>query len=195
MTNWDYAILVYILASILTFLPTLIAILQKVKLNPDGAGYSDSLHFNEEEKSILQQHYSRINGTLGYWKNQAEKYRRFKNYSIVWTIIISILIPVLSQQIGEGNSNWFLTLISTHGALLLAFHKGFKVDNNYQSFRLAESDFYDLRRELLDNPTKFGSTSKEQIDNFFKRVSLLRKIARQAEIDNTASINEINKTS
>ena len=154
---------------------------------------TNRLFFDEKQKERLKQHYSRISGTLGYWKNHSEKYRRFKNYSIVWSITISIVIPVISQGIGEGTSNWFLTVISTHAALLLAFHKGFKVDQNYQAFRTAESEFFDLRRELLDNPTKFGVKSEEQIDEFFLQVSRFRRMARQAEIDNVASINSINK--
>lgn len=193
ITNWDYALYVYVSIALLTFIPTLWAIMKKVKLNPDGAGYDASPFFDEKQKERLNQHYSRINGTLGYWKNHSEKYRRFKNYSIVWSIIISIIIPVISQEIGEGNSNWFLTIISTHAALLLAFHKGFKVDQNYQAFRIAESEFYDLRRELLDNPKKFGETPDEQINEFFQQVSRFRRAARQAEVDNTASISEIRK--
>ncbi|NOQ72686.1 MAG: hypothetical protein GQ574_11820 [Crocinitomix sp.] len=168
--------------------------MKKVKLNPDGDGYDSSPFFDEKQKERLKQHYSRIDGTLSYWKNHAEKYRRFKNYSIVWGITISIVIPVISQEIGDGNSNWFLTVISTHGALLIAFHKGFKVDQNYQAFRIAESEFFDLRRELLDNPTKFGATPEEQINDFILQVSRFRRAARLAEIDNAASINEIKRT-
>lgn len=193
MSNWDYALISYISIALLSFLPTLWAILKKVKLNPDGAGYDSSPFFTNDQKERLKQHYSRIDGTLGYWKNHSEKYRRFKNYSIIWTIVISIIIPVISQEIGEGNSNWFLTIISTHGALLLGFHKGFKVDQNYQAFRVAESEFYDLRRELLDNPKKFGENPDDQINEFFLQVSRLRRVARQSEIDNTSSMNEINK--
>lgn len=192
LSNWDYAIIFYLILAITSFLPILKAILRKVKLNPDGQSYAESPFFDEKEKERLIQHYSRINGTLSYWKNQAEKYRRFNNYSLVWSISISIsiLIPIISLQIGEGNSNWFLTIISTHIALILGFHKGLKVEKNYQAFRLAESEFFDLRRELLDTPEKFGSTPKEQIDNFFLKVQSIRKNARQSEIDNTPSVNE-----
>ncbi len=160
LTVWDIAIILYLFIASISFVPTLIAIFKKVQLNPDGVGYDKSLHFEEQDKERLIQHYTRINGTLGYWKNQAEKYRRFNNYSLFWTITISIMIPVISHQIGEGHSNLFLTIISTHIALILGFHKGFKVEKNYQAFRLAESDFYDLRRVLLDMPETFGSTPK-----------------------------------
>lgn len=190
MFTWDYAILIYLLLAFLSLLPTLFAILVKVKLNPDGIGYESSQFFNSQEKERLIQHYSRINGTLIYWKNQAEKYKRFNNYALFWTILIAIIIPIISTQIGKDHSNLFLTIISSHAALILGFHKGFKVEKNYQVFRMAESEFYDLRRELLDNPEKFGNTSKEQIENFFNNVQTLRKNTRQSEIDNIPRISE-----
>ena len=193
LTIWDIAIIAYLFFAFISSIPTLFAILKKVQLNPDGNGYDKSLHFDEQDRQRLIQHYTRINGTLGYWKNQAEKYRRFNNYSLFWTIAISIIIPVISQQIGEGHSNLFLTIISTHIALIVGFHKGFKIEKNYQAFRLAESDFYDLRRELLDMPETFGSNSKEQINTFFKKVQSIRKGARQSEIDNTPTVNENDK--
>ena len=186
---WTYAIIAYSFSATISFVRTISAILSKVKLNPDGNGYDQSPHFSDNEKDRLRQHYTRIAGTLGFWKNQAEKYKRAKNYCISWTIIISIIVPILSQLIGEGNSNWFLTIVSTHGALILAFYRGFKVENNYQAFRLVESEFYDLRRELLDSPRNLGETSEKQIENFFKRVQDIRSSARQAEIDNTPTID------
>jgi len=186
---WDVAIIVYLSIATLSLIPTLLAILRKVKLNPDGDGYDKSPHFNDEEKERLKQHYSRIAGTLFYWKNQSEKYRTFKNYSIFWTIIVSICIPIISQLIGKGHSNWFLTIMSTHAALILGIYSRLKVEKNYQSFRLAESEFYDLRRELLDTPLKLA-TSGEQISNFFEKVGTLRKNARKSEIDNTPTIED-----
>jgi len=189
ITGWDIAIVLYIIIALLSIYPTIQAILQKVELHPDGNGYDKSIYFNEDNKNRLIQHYSRIYGTLGFWKNQSEKYRRFNNYALFYTISISITIPVISQQVGEGNSNIFLGIISTHMALIVGFHKGYKVEKNYQSFRLAESEFFDLRRELLDMPENFGNDEKEQIDSFIKQVRTIRQNARKAEIDNTATVS------
>ena len=189
-SNWDVAIIIYNFVAIGSLIPTILAILKKVQLNPDGYGYDKSTYFSEEGKQKLIQHYSRIDGTLGYWKNQAEKYRRVNNYTLFYTIAVSIIIPVISQQIGEGNSNLFLTIISTHIALIVGFHKGYKVEKNYQSFRIAESTFFDLRRELLDMPENFGKGEKEQIDNFIQQVRIMRKNARKAEVDNTPTVSD-----
>jgi hypothetical protein len=131
---WDIAIGVYFTLAIVTLVPTLAAIIQKIKLNPDGDGYDKSVHFNEGEKERLKQHYSRIAGTLSYWKNRTEMYRSFNNYSLCWTIVISICTPIISQLIGKGNSNWFLTIMATHGALILGFYRGFKIEKKLSIF-------------------------------------------------------------
>ena len=43
LTVWDIAITVYLFIASVSFVPTLIAILKKVQLNPDGDGYDKSL--------------------------------------------------------------------------------------------------------------------------------------------------------
>jgi hypothetical protein len=188
MDIWAWATILYVIIAVLSFLPVIQAILRKVKLYPDGHGYESCDFFSEPQKKRLIDHYSRIQGTLFYWKNRAQKYSRYHKYCLFWTTIIAILIPILSQSIGAGQSNLFLTIMSTHAALLLGFHKALKVEKNFQSFRLAESEFYDLRRELLDTPEHFGKDEKEQVDTFFEKIRMLRISARKEEVDNTPSL-------
>ncbi len=164
LTHWGLASIIYILTAILSFIPVIFAILKKVKLNPGGFSFPDSPHFNENNRLLLQQHYSRIYGTLIFWKNKAEWHRRFHIYTICWTIPISILIPIITQYVDINfESKLFLTIISTHTALLIAFHRALKVENNYKAFRHGESEFYDLYRRLLDRPKSFGENEEEQI--------------------------------
>ena len=145
--------------------------------------------FSGEQKLRLNQHYSRIHGTLIYWKNRAEKNRRFHLYTVIWTTIISISLPVLVQAIGaEAQSKVLLIIISTHSALLMSLHRVFKVERNYQSFRTAESEFYDLRRSFLDNPLKNKTDMDEAINDFFDSVSKLRVMTRKEEINNSPSL-------
>ncbi len=124
-------------------------------------------------------------------KNKAERYRRFHLYTLCWTIPISILISIIVQYAEIGEAVLFLTIISTHSALLITFHKAFKVENNYKAFRLGESKFYDLYRLLLDNPKSFGDTEERQIQKYFSNVDLIRKTVRMAEIDNFPMANDI----
>ncbi|HAU8262567.1 TPA: hypothetical protein I8287_000161 [Kluyvera intermedia] len=188
--TWLSFTIIYIIFALLTFIPVLKAILKKVKLHDGGAGFEKNLHFNEDEKLRLISHYSRIAGTLGFWKNQALKFKRFHYYVLCWTIPSSVVIPVVVQSISENNnSKLFITVVSSFTAILLAFHKGLKVEDNFKSYRHGESEFFDTYRRLLDRPNEFGSSNNEQINEYFKQVDSIRKYVRNAETDNLAALD------
>ena len=188
---WDIAIIVYLIIMVLTLIPVIKAVLSKVELHPGGDSFNDSPHFSDSGKFLLNQHYTRIRGTLGFWKNQAEKYKRFHYYCMYWTIPVSILVPILIQAANPGDSSKLLiTIMSSHTAILFAFHRGFKVERNYKSFRHGESEFYDTYRRLLDRPYEFGEVESQQIDAYFKQVELIRKFVRNAETDNLPAIED-----
>jgi hypothetical protein len=188
---WAWVTAGYLTTALLSLFPTLRAVSRKVTLHPNGTSFDESPHFSQEEKAILKQHYSRIQGTLVFWKNQAEKYRCFHYYCLLWTIPISILIPIVTQSVTDANySKAFLTLASSHAAILLALHKGFKAENNFKAFRNGESEFYDLYRRFLDSPAKFGPTREEQIASYFEQAEQTRKYVRNAETDNFPSLEE-----
>jgi len=101
-----------------------VAILKKVQLHDGGNSFEDSPHFTEEQKQELKQHFSRLAGTLGYWKNTAAKFQRFHYYCLMWTIPSSVLIPVLTQSIGSGSEDGprlLVTIMSVVTAMLMAF--------------------------------------------------------------------------
>lgn len=194
MTPWTIATICFALLAILTFIPVLNALIQKVNLHPGGESFAESKYFNQENKKLLQQHYSRLHGTLIFWKNKAEWHKRFHYYTLCWTIPTSILIPIISQTINTTfESKLFLTIISTHTALLIAFHRALKIENNFKAFRQGESEFYDLYRRLLDRPKCFGDTEEIQIENYFIEVESIRKAVRNAETDNLPIIDENKK--
>lgn len=189
MDYWSYGVIIYISVAFITFLPTFKAILQGVELNPGGDSFKESVYFSEDSKKLLNQNFSRIQGTLAFWKNHAEKYKSFHYYCLFWTIPVSILIPILTQFIdGTANSKLLLTVVSSHIAIVLGFHRGFKVENNYKAFRQGESEFYDLYRRLLDRPESFGDSEKVQLANYFIQVETTRKNVRNAEVDNLPTV-------
>lgn len=115
MSVWTYAILVFLSLAFASFLPVLFALAKKAKLNPKGDHFNESPHFNELNKKLLEQHYCRLEGTLIFWKNKAERHRRFHYYTLCWTIPISILIPIITQTIdASSQAKLFLTVISSH---------------------------------------------------------------------------------
>lgn len=194
LSPWAISSICYLLLGFLSFIPVLEAILKKVKLHPGGESFADTPHFSEFNKKILSQHFSRLHGTLVFWKNKAEWHNRFHYYTLCWSIPVSILIPIITQTIDNTpDSKLFLTIISTHIALLIAFHRALKIENNFKAFRHGESEFYDLYRRLLDRPKSFGETEEIQIETYFKEVESIRKIVRMAETDNFPMIEDNKK--
>jgi hypothetical protein len=193
MDNWKIAIFIYIFLATASFFPVLIALLKKVKLNPGGKSFENSPHFSDDNRKLLSNHFSRINGTLIFWKNKAEWNRRFHFYTLIWSIPISITIPILTQMVDSDSSILFLTIISTHSALLIGFHRALKIENNYKAFRHGESEFYDLYRRILDRPKSFGKYEHEQVENYFKEAEQIRRYVRNAETDNFPMIDDIKK--
>ncbi len=191
MSNWEIAIIVYLTVATSSFIPVFVAMIKKVKLNPSGSSFKDSPNFSEVARESLEQHYSRINGTLVYWKNKAEWNRRFHFYTLFWTIPVAVLIPVIAQTVDQSlASKLFLTIISTHSALLIGFHRALKIENNFKAFRHGESEFYDTYRRMLDRPASFGSDEQEQMENYFIEVAKIRKYVRNAETDNFPMIDD-----
>lgn len=188
---WKVGVSLYVLALAVTLLPVLRAILKKVELAPGGAGFNESPHFDEQYKELLEQHYSRIRGTLGYWKNQAELYKSLHYYSLIWTIPSAVIIPVLTPFISDGNfSKIAVTLLSAITAVLFAFHRGLKVEDNLRAYRHGESEFYDLVRRLLDRPDSFGESTQKQIETYFEEVARIRRFVRNAETDNLGTLDD-----
>ena len=192
MNLWEIATIAYVFIALVTLIPTIRAILKKIELNPGGDTFEDSPHFTSENKKLLRQHFSRIEGTLKFWKNEAKKYHSFHNYCICWTIPISVMIPIIIQYMdASSSSKLFLTVVSLHLAISLAFYKGLNVENNYKAFRQGESEFYDVYRRFLDNPSCFGNTEKDQLSEYFKIAEKIRRNIRNAETDNNPTIDKI----
>ena len=69
MDIWWTAVLIYLAASIATLAPTIIALLNRIQPNPSGISFDKTTSFSAEGRVRLSEHYSRLAGTLGFWKN------------------------------------------------------------------------------------------------------------------------------
>ena len=188
MNPWLLATLGYLGLAAVTFLPVASALLRRIVLHDGGHGPDQSPLFSEDARIRLQQNHSRLLGTLAFWKKQAELYKRFHYYSLGWVIPSSVLVPVLTQVITQDPySKWFLSVVAAFTAILLSFQKWLKAEQNYKAFRLGESSYYDLRRQILDRPLSFGDSEQVQLDAYFLQVEKLRRQVRDAEIDNFPS--------
>lgn len=192
LSVWGWIILLYLFAAIASLIPTLKAVFASVKLNPGGPSFDES-GFSDSGKDRLNKHYQRMQGTLAFWKREATRYGRFHYYCLWWTIISSSLMPFLTQAVDphDSASKWFLTVVSAHVALVLGFHRGFKVPELHRGFRLGESDFYDTYRRMLDRPETFGPDEATQITRYFEEVEIIRKLVRNAETDNQPTVEDV----
>ncbi|WP_162932147.1 hypothetical protein [Solimonas sp. K1W22B-7] len=192
MSLWSWLIASYLALALLTLLPTLTALFGKVKLNPGGASFDES-SFSSGAKEKLTRHYSRMQGTLAFWKREAVRNSHFHYYCLWWTIVSSSLMPFLTQAVDPADtaSKWFLTTVAAHIALVLGFHRGLKVAENFKAFRHGESEFYDTYRRLLDRPNTFGKTEEEQISNYFEEVEVIRRFVRTAETDSLPMLDDV----
>lgn len=194
MDYWLISIWVYLSLATATLVPTLIALVAGVRLNPAGISFEQTAAFSEASRTRLAEHYSRLEGTLGFWKNRATSYKRFHYYCVVWTILSAWAVPLLgaiTPQFDGSASRWFLVTISSHVALALSFHSGLKVSNGMRAFRLGESEFYDLYRRLFDRPDSFGEGEAAQLDFYFREVERIRRLVRNTETDTIPDVESI----
>jgi len=192
LTVWSWLIAIYLALAFLTLLPTLQALFSGVKLNAGGASFRES-QFSDAAKKKLEQHFSRLQGTLAFWKREATRNSRFHYYCLCWTILSSSIMPFLTQAINPSDpaSKWLLTIIAAHIALLLGFHRGLKVAEHFKAFRHGESEFYDTYRRLLDSPETFGTDEASQLNKYFEEVELIRRFVRNAETDSLPMVEDL----
>ncbi|HTD17477.1 MAG TPA: hypothetical protein VK673_19995 [Chthoniobacterales bacterium] len=142
-------------------------------------------------REVMSLNFERLAGTLMFWKFEAAKYRAAHFYCLFWTIPSAVLIPILTQAVGGSPSGTTLvTVISAFTAILLAFHRGLKIEENYRGFRHGESEFYDLFRRMLDRPAALGKDPKAQIDSYLIETETIRRFVRNAETNNMATLDE-----
>lgn len=189
--SWISVTYIYIGIGLLTFIPSISSIVLKdsklYNYNVDEINYTK---FTDENKKRLIRCNDRIKGTLIFWKGQAKKYKRLHYYSAIWTTLNTVFMPILIQSIaGIAEGKILLTVISAHSAVIVAMHKGFKVENNYRDYRICESNFYDEYRKLLE--CDLSKVNQDDVVNqYIEKINMIRKAGRAIEIDNMPNISE-----
>ena len=195
---WHATIGIYIAFIVLSFLPALKALLAKVEksaikksVDTAHAAFDSAPQFNDTQRDRLKTHYERLAGTLVFWKIHARKYKLTHFYCLLWAIPSAVLIPVLTQAISADNlSKEFVTLVSAFTAVLLALHRGFKIEDNYKAFRHGESEYYDLYRRLLDSTLLKDQEVNEAITEYIAETETIRRFVRNAETSNLPTLDE-----
>ena len=190
---------VYLILALITLVPTLKNIMIGVKLNPGGDSFDKCPHFSKENQERLSAHFTRLAGTLGFWKKRAETYTSFHYYCAIWTILSAWAVPILASlsptaQQPDVFSKLLIVLVSGHVALALSFHKGLKIADGMKSFRHGESEFYDLFRRLLDRPKTLGKNEESQINAYFTEVERIRRLVRNAETESLPTVEDVKQS-
>ena len=187
MFIWEMALAGYLAVAVLTLLPVLWVWVFGVNLKPGGTPIEDSPIHSQEARIRLSQHYSRLEGTLLFWKKRATLFTGFHYHCTIWMILSAWAVPliaVVARSSETDAAQWLLVAISSHVALALSFYRGMRVSDSMKAFRHGESEFYDLYRRILDQPDSFGSTEDAQLKGYFAAVERIRKSVRNAETEN-----------
>ncbi|GAB2672430.1 hypothetical protein [Nocardia goodfellowii] len=179
---WQAGVAVLTVGTVATAAPIVFSFLNFGELNDPGEWFSSASQLGTEQSRVLE-HYSRIHGTLRFWKNRAAAYHRLHLARVFWSLLSAVLLPVLIQRFehADGWSVLFMTAFTTWTGLVVGIAYTFKAEEKYQGLRQQESDFYDVCRRLLDTTSATDQNLKQKVDDYIEVVSLIRRTARRVE--------------
>jgi hypothetical protein len=198
---WLVSLWLYVAFAILSFIPVWRATRRRITKSDVDTSVSQAREtiknarpiddLDEKAREAIALNFERLAGTLLFWKYEAAKYRAAHYYCLFWTIPSAVLIPILTQAVnGSSSATTLVTVISAFTAILLAFHRGLKIEENFRGFRHGESEFYDLFRRILDRPGALGKDSKRQLESYLIETETIRRFVRNAETNNLATLDE-----
>lgn len=179
---WQAGVAVLAVSIAATIAPILFSFLNFAGLNEPGDWFDKATNLGSEQQRLVA-HYSRIRGTLRFWKNKAAAYHRLHLARVFWSLLSAVILPVLIQLFNRTNgwSVLFMTVLTTWTGLIVALAYSFKSEEKYQGLRQQESDFYDVSRELLDSTFKDNVELTEKVNKYIETVSSIRRTARRVE--------------
>jgi len=185
---WQAGVVVLSVGIAATIFPIVFAFLGFEELNPPGEWFDTADQLGAQQKRVLD-HYSRIKGTLRFWKNKAAAHHRLHLARVIWSLISGASLPVLVQFF-DKTEKWsilFMTILTTWTGIVVAMAFTLRSGEKYQGFRQQESDFYDKSRELLDFSKADDEDLGKKIDDYIKLVNEVRKVGRRVETSSPPS--------
>ena len=179
---WQAGTLALSIAIIGTLIPIISGFMGFATLLPPGDWFDSSEELSEY-RSRLVSHYSRITGTLRFWKTKAAAHQRLYYAQIVWASLSGVTLPVLIQYF-DNSTGWptlFLTILTTWNGILLVLAFTLNSRELYRGFRQQESDFYDESRKLLNAARHDDPELDEKIEEYIKLVASIRRVGRRVE--------------
>lgn len=179
---WQAGVAVLVISIGSTLAPILFSFLNFAQLNDPGDWFNTASQLGNEQARV-EAHYSRIRGTLRFWKNKAAAYHRLHLARVYWSLLSAVALPVLIQHFDRANkwSVLFMTILTTWTGLVVAISYTFKSEEKYQGLRQQESDFYDVSRKLLDTVVPGDPDLTDKVNKYIETVSSIRRTARRVE--------------
>src|SRR5215469_4224075 len=133
---WEAGVVVLGISIAATLAPILFSFLNFAELNDPGDWFDTASQLGHEKARVVT-HYSRIRGTLRFWKNKAAAYHRLHLARVLWSLLSAVALPVLIQHFDRTNrwSVLFLTILTTWTGLIVALAYTFKAEEKYQGLR------------------------------------------------------------
>jgi hypothetical protein len=180
---WRAGITALTVSIAVTIVPIVVSFLGISRLNPQERWF-DTADYLGPQKERVEDHFSRMVGTLMYWKSKAAAHYRLHLARVVWSLASAVSLPVLIQRYEPDNA-WsviFMTMLTTWTGFVVALAYTLKSEEKYQGFRQQESDFYDVSRRLLDSARgKTDEDLRTQVDQYIREVNEVRKVGRRVE--------------
>jgi hypothetical protein len=167
---WRAGIVVLAVAIVATVSPIVFSFLGMSELNPTGVWFDETDRLGTE-KTRVREHYSRIKGTLRFWKNKAAAHQRLHSARVLWSLVSAVSLPVLVQRFDKSNpwSVLFMTMLTSWSGFIVSLAYTLKSEEKYQGFRQQESDYYDAGRHLLDFASSEPAKLKQEVESSSRR--------------------------
>ena len=155
--GWIAAIIVFLILVILSAVLIAIRMRPRFKIgetdaDSDNKGvdvdsskkqFDDALFIEEDLKLWLEEHYKQIIPVLRIWQRRAWHYGWFHYYVVSWTTVVALSIPFLVAYIdGSSKAGLLVQIMAAFAAIIYVLHSVFKVQTNFQRYRLHESAVY-----------------------------------------------------
>ena len=179
---WQAGTLALLVAIIGTLISIIWGFLGFSTLLPPGDWFDSSEELSQHRTRLVS-HYSRIVGTLTFWKSKAAAHQRLYYAQVMWASLSGVTLPVLIQYF-EKSTEWptlFLTILTTWNGILLVLAYTLHSRELYRGFRQQESDFYDESRKLLNAARGDDPELDKKIEGYIKLVASIRRVGRRVE--------------
>jgi len=185
---WQAGVAGLLFSIVITIVLIVFAFLNFEKLNKQGKWFDTAEQLGDQQQRVLD-HYSRIIGTLQFWKSKAIAHYRLHLARVIWSLLSGVTLPVLVQFYDKTipSAVLFMTIYTTWTGFIIVLAFTLRSEEKYQGFRQQESDFYDKSRELLDFAKNNAPNLEKKVDEYIETINQIRKVGRKVETNSPPS--------